>query len=163
MHMVCCSNIFFNIVCTGPTRRGRQPASQTPTLTQLVSEDSPSPSMMGERKKGPGPSGPQATPTSSSTPHLSNLVEGGGGIERDRANPSPYCDFCLGDAQENKKTGTSEELVSCSDCGRSGKQQQSPPVISSRGKKSRRKSPPEESSSSSSSSWNNSTNRRRQN
>ncbi|XP_015126214.1 zinc finger protein DPF3 isoform X3 [Diachasma alloeum] len=34
--------------------------------------------------------------------------------------PSPYCDFCLGDARENKKTGGSEELVSCSDCGRSG-------------------------------------------
>nr|CAD7573432.1 unnamed protein product [Timema californicum] len=37
-----------------------------------------------------------------------------------RAAPSPYCDFCLGDASENKKTGQSEELVSCSDCGRSG-------------------------------------------
>ncbi|XP_053984302.1 zinc finger protein DPF3 isoform X2 [Hylaeus volcanicus] len=35
------------------------------------------------------------------------------------AQPSPYCDFCLGDARENKKTGGSEELVSCSDCGRS--------------------------------------------
>lgn len=40
--------------------------------------------------------------------------------EKPRANPSTYCDFCLGDAKENKKTGTSEELVSCSDCGRSG-------------------------------------------
>lgn len=37
------------------------------------------------------------------------------------AAPSPYCDFCLGDARENKKTGGSEDLVSCSDCGRSGK------------------------------------------
>ncbi|XP_020289473.1 zinc finger protein ubi-d4 A-like isoform X3 [Pseudomyrmex gracilis] len=36
------------------------------------------------------------------------------------AQPSPYCDFCLGDARENKKTGGSEELMSCSDCGRSG-------------------------------------------
>ncbi|XP_038218636.1 zinc finger protein ubi-d4 [Zerene cesonia] len=35
-------------------------------------------------------------------------------------SPSPYCDFCLGDDRENKKTGTPEELVSCSDCGRSG-------------------------------------------
>lgn len=34
---------------------------------------------------------------------------------------TPYCDFCLGDAQENKKIGQSEELVSCSDCGRSGR------------------------------------------
>lgn len=38
-----------------------------------------------------------------------------------QASPSPYCDFCLGDDRENKKTGTPEELVSCSDCGRSGK------------------------------------------
>lgn len=40
--------------------------------------------------------------------------------EKPRASPSPYCDFCLGDTKENKKTGFPEELVSCSDCGRSG-------------------------------------------
>ncbi|XP_070070041.1 uncharacterized protein d4 isoform X2 [Drosophila takahashii] len=40
--------------------------------------------------------------------------------ERDIAQPSPYCDFCLGDQRENKKTNMPEELVSCSDCGRSG-------------------------------------------
>ncbi|KAG5673916.1 hypothetical protein PVAND_003917 [Polypedilum vanderplanki] len=40
--------------------------------------------------------------------------------EKPRASPSPYCDFCLGDTKENKKTGIPEELVSCSDCGRSG-------------------------------------------
>ncbi|KAK9881516.1 hypothetical protein WA026_016396 [Henosepilachna vigintioctopunctata] len=34
--------------------------------------------------------------------------------------PNSYCDFCLGDSRENKKTGGPEELVSCSDCGRSG-------------------------------------------
>lgn len=33
---------------------------------------------------------------------------------------SKYCDFCLGDEGENKKTGLREELVSCADCGRSG-------------------------------------------
>ena len=33
-----------------------------------------------------------------------------------------YCDFCLGDATSNKKTGKPEELVSCAECGRSGKQ-----------------------------------------
>lgn len=32
-----------------------------------------------------------------------------------------YCDFCLGDETENKKTGQKEELVSCADCGRSGR------------------------------------------
>ncbi|XP_076366920.1 zinc finger protein DPF3-like isoform X2 [Tachypleus tridentatus] len=35
------------------------------------------------------------------------------------AAPSPYCDFCLGDSNENKKTRLAEELVSCADCGRS--------------------------------------------
>lgn len=39
-----------------------------------------------------------------------------------KPTPSPYCDFCLGDSNVNKKTGSQEELVSCSDCGRSGKQ-----------------------------------------
>lgn len=29
-------------------------------------------------------------------------------MEKPRANPSTYCDFCLGDARENKKTGQSE-------------------------------------------------------
>lgn len=33
---------------------------------------------------------------------------------------SKYCDFCLGGADENRKTGQPEELVSCADCGRSG-------------------------------------------
>ncbi|XP_076815577.1 zinc finger protein DPF3-like isoform X2 [Clavelina lepadiformis] len=37
-----------------------------------------------------------------------------------QAQSNSYCDFCLGDADENKKTGTPEELISCSDCGRSG-------------------------------------------
>ena len=39
---------------------------------------------------------------------------------KDRAPSLGYCDFCLGDASENKKTGRSEELVSCAECGRSG-------------------------------------------
>lgn len=34
--------------------------------------------------------------------------------------PNDYCDFCLGDQDSNRKTGRAEELVSCSDCGRSG-------------------------------------------
>ena len=35
-------------------------------------------------------------------------------------SPNNYCDFCLGDVFENKKTGHPEELLSCADCGRSG-------------------------------------------
>ncbi|XP_013094231.1 zinc finger protein ubi-d4-like isoform X6 [Biomphalaria glabrata] len=37
-----------------------------------------------------------------------------------KVSANNYCDFCLGDATENKKTKVAEELVSCSDCGRSG-------------------------------------------
>ncbi|XP_052762379.1 zinc finger protein DPF3-like isoform X2 [Mya arenaria] len=40
--------------------------------------------------------------------------------EDGKVQNSNYCDFCLGDSDENKKTGESEQLVSCSDCGRSG-------------------------------------------
>uniref|UniRef100_A0A8C9VPB2 D4, zinc and double PHD fingers family 2, like n=1 Tax=Scleropages formosus TaxID=113540 RepID=A0A8C9VPB2_SCLFO len=36
------------------------------------------------------------------------------------AVPNNYCDFCLGDSKVNRKTGQSEGLLSCSDCGRSG-------------------------------------------
>ena len=39
---------------------------------------------------------------------------------KDRAPSLGYCDFCLGDAAENKKTSQPEELVSCAECGRSG-------------------------------------------
>jgi len=34
--------------------------------------------------------------------------------------PSGYCDFCLGDCENNKKTGEPEELIPCSECGRCG-------------------------------------------
>jgi len=43
------------------------------------------------------------------------------GAKRKKGTPaSQYCDFCLGNTDENKKSGTSEELISCADCGRSG-------------------------------------------
>ena len=39
---------------------------------------------------------------------------------KDRAMSLGYCDFCLGDSAQNKKTMKPEELVSCAECGRSG-------------------------------------------
>ena len=48
--------------------------------------------------------------------HFSAPKKGPDGL----ALPNNYCDFCLGDSKTNHKTGQSEELVSCSDCGRSG-------------------------------------------
>jgi len=41
-------------------------------------------------------------------------------VPKATAESSGYCDFCLGDADNNKKTGTAEELIGCSECGRSG-------------------------------------------
>ena len=41
--------------------------------------------------------------------------------EPSKKGVNSYCDFCLGDETENKKTGSKEVLVSCADCGRSGK------------------------------------------
>lgn len=40
---------------------------------------------------------------------------------KELAKPNPYCDFCLGDSTGNKKTSKPEKMVSCADCGRSGK------------------------------------------
>ncbi|XP_033735985.1 LOW QUALITY PROTEIN: zinc finger protein DPF3-like [Pecten maximus] len=53
-----------------------------------------------------------ATRTSSRTANKSNID--------DKISANNYCDFCLGDSLENKKSNQPEELVSCSDCGRSG-------------------------------------------
>merc|ERR1711936_370726 len=39
---------------------------------------------------------------------------------KERAVSLGYCDFCLGDANENKKTNKPEDLCSCAECGRSG-------------------------------------------
>ena len=84
---------------------------------------------------------PPSVPGVSSIPHgkgspSSNNTErgassaGGGSFEGDFGGnrppgkgsvhaPQNYCDFCLGDSGENKKTNSAEILVSCSDCGRS--------------------------------------------
>lgn len=56
---------------------------------------------------------------STSQSNSSHFMKGLHGKDKP-VNPSPYCDFCLGDTKENKKTMMPEELVSCSDCGRSG-------------------------------------------
>ncbi|KAG8234186.1 hypothetical protein J437_LFUL007346 [Ladona fulva] len=116
----------------GPTRRGRhgsqaaQQQLQTPTTSggnsggqtsnssASGSEEAPPPEK--KRRKGGDVGASPATPANSNSTISLAPAE-----EKERAQPSPYCDFCLGDAAENKKTGRSEELVSCSDCGRSGK------------------------------------------
>ncbi|XP_066585033.1 zinc finger protein ubi-d4 A isoform X2 [Prorops nasuta] len=85
------------------------PASPS-TLTTSKEEHLPAVS-------SPGVPSPSSARTADGGPPTPGSVEKKPGKS---AQPSPYCDFCLGDARENKKTGGSEELVSCSDCGRSG-------------------------------------------
>ncbi|KAJ0171419.1 hypothetical protein K1T71_012969 [Dendrolimus kikuchii] len=70
------------------------------TAAAAAAAAAPAPASASASASAPGP-GPTAGPAT-------------------EVSPSPYCDFCLGDDRENKKTGTPEELVSCSDCGRSG-------------------------------------------
>ena len=40
--------------------------------------------------------------------------------KKPRATPSPLCGFCLGTAEKNRD-GEPEVLISCADCGNSGK------------------------------------------
>lgn len=50
------------------------------------------------------------------------LVEKSGrlGMDKQDISANNYCGFYLGDSEENKKSNQPEELVSCSDCSRSG-------------------------------------------
>ncbi|XP_046751650.1 zinc finger protein ubi-d4 A isoform X2 [Diprion similis] len=87
------------------------PSSPTvPTPKDDLQSAVPSP---GTAVPSPSSAKPEAGPATTAVPSGEKKVG-------KAAQPSPYCDFCLGDARENKKTGGSEELVSCSDCGRSG-------------------------------------------
>ncbi|XP_063241709.1 zinc finger protein ubi-d4 B-like isoform X2 [Bacillus rossius redtenbacheri] len=99
----------------GGTRRGRQGSVSTPHAPPSTSSASSSPAVSlqpaEESSSGEGASSCDRRP-----PELLLPISD----DKERAAPSPYCDFCLGDASENKKTGQPEELVSCSDCGRSG-------------------------------------------
>ncbi|XP_063231982.1 zinc finger protein ubi-d4 A-like isoform X3 [Bacillus rossius redtenbacheri] len=95
------------------TRRGRQGSAASQPTPASVSSASSSPAVSSHPADEVGP-GEKAVAVDRKQPEM--LLSD----DKERATPSPYCDFCLGDATENKKTGHSEQLVSCSDCGRSG-------------------------------------------
>ncbi|XP_026298162.1 zinc finger protein DPF3 isoform X2 [Apis mellifera] len=106
-----------------PSQQSQQPSQQQqlPAVPPTVAPASPTIPVVKEEHLPAVPSPGTAVPSPSSvraegppTPGTNEKKAG------KSAQPSPYCDFCLGDARENKKTGGSEELVSCSDCGRSG-------------------------------------------
>ncbi|XP_070162192.1 zinc finger protein ubi-d4 A isoform X2 [Polyergus mexicanus] len=92
------------------TKEDHPPAASSPGGTAVPSLSSTETVTGGSPTPGGGGGGGGGGPT----------MEKKAGGKSSAAQPSPYCDFCLGDARENKKTGGSEELVSCSDCGRSG-------------------------------------------
>ncbi|XP_012338890.1 zinc finger protein DPF3 isoform X3 [Apis florea] len=106
-----------------PSQQSQQPSQQQqlPAVPPTIAPASPTIPVVKEEHLPAVPSPGTAVPSPSSvraegppTPGTNEKKAG------KSAQPSPYCDFCLGDARENKKTGGSEELVSCSDCGRSG-------------------------------------------
>lgn len=102
--------------------QGETPPPGSPNSGMLGKDGGPMP--------GPGEPGPVMGYVDE--PHLGHHHHAGGDAKKDKpVTPSPYCDFCLGNARENKKTGGSEELVSCSDCGRSGKTAMPLPPVNS--------------------------------
>ncbi|KYB28897.1 hypothetical protein TcasGA2_TC032347 [Tribolium castaneum] len=117
---------FLNQTPGTPGRRGRQPNPPPPSIPpQIMQPPSQSntpptlpPNLPPAQPSPPvdDPPMPVLLPEKIDPPPSTSMDCG-----KDKAAPSPYCDFCLGDSRENKKTGVMEELVSCSDCGRSGK------------------------------------------
>lgn len=109
---------------TGPSNvsHQRQPSPGLPTMTPGTnlgggSRASPLPSSVSNAGATTGTESPNTTTSSASSQDgfAGNRPAGKGKV----APPQDYCDFCLGDTAENKKTKSAESLVSCSDCGRS--------------------------------------------
>lgn len=86
-------------VVTGPSlqAKGGYPPSPRPVCTALASAH------RGSAQKVDHPTPDSATLTLPAKPQSSG-----------------YCDFCLGDSSYNKKSLQPEELIACSECGRSG-------------------------------------------
>ncbi|XP_048000797.1 zinc finger protein ubi-d4 isoform X1 [Leguminivora glycinivorella] len=91
------------------------PAAEKPAAATPLRRPTPPPRPASADTSSSDSAHAPLVPPGSSVPELKLLQD-----SAVKASPSPYCDFCLGDDRENKKTGTPEELVSCSDCGRSG-------------------------------------------
>ncbi|XP_053531638.1 zinc finger protein DPF3 isoform X1 [Ictalurus punctatus] len=91
-------------VC-GKRYKNRPGLSYHYTHTHLAEEE-------GEEEREPEI--PQSPPENKTQNHKLQKGSDGAVIAND------YCDFCLGDSGSNRKTGQAEDLVSCSDCGRSG-------------------------------------------
>ncbi|XP_050671627.1 zinc finger protein ubi-d4 A [Leptidea sinapis] len=97
-----------------PQRRPTPPPR--PASADTSSSDSTGAPLLPAAPATSAPPTVSAPPTASAPPTLELKLK----EPEVKVAPSPYCDFCLGDERANKKTGTPEELVSCSDCGRSG-------------------------------------------
>jgi len=85
----------------GPGRQRRK----APDFDERSNERS---SRTSRRNAGPPPQAQYSLPPPMPTPTPPQKVS------------SDYCDFCLGDASMNKKTGQPEELIACAICGRAG-------------------------------------------
>jgi len=80
-------------------------------------------------RRSTAPPTPQAQPPPPTHQHKRDMTP----VSEDQYEPMPavvnpkpkgassdYCDFCLGDSVQNKKTGSPEQLIACSICGRAG-------------------------------------------
>ena len=94
----------------------------------LSGSDSLDGSLGGGRQSMMGVSGLSGSQSSASLgprrsfspPKLTVAKPSGSKRSSDKTQSSGYCDFCLGDSNYNKKTMQPEELIACSECGRSG-------------------------------------------
>ncbi|CAL8090490.1 unnamed protein product [Orchesella dallaii] len=111
-----------------PPQQQQQPPPPPPQQQQLHPTMPPT-SQSNSQQPPPGPPGPPPPQNTGGPPQQpppqnpeanSNGERKGPDNMKPRVQASTYCDFCLGDANENKKSGEAEEMVSCSDCGRSG-------------------------------------------
>ncbi|KAK6632442.1 hypothetical protein RUM44_007484 [Polyplax serrata] len=113
----------------GGNRRGRQNSALMPGPPVGVSSGSGPPKSVLSgppietkrelKDEKPAPS-PAPKKDREENPKIDHVKKSALPDDKARVAASPYCDFCLGDSSENKKTNAPEELVSCSDCGRSG-------------------------------------------
>merc|ERR1711936_52924 len=116
-----------------PAKGGRRKRATTAEKDDLPSEERDKPygcegkkkdyTPKPKRSRGGETSSRSASRSSSSgaTPAAAAAASSSAGSTKaDVISANNYCDFCLGDATENKKTMEPEVLVSCSDCGRSG-------------------------------------------
>ena len=116
---------YFILTISAPTP-SRQPSRGGPSTIDYREEANHA-STYGTKEDTKSVSNPSESskPPSTASPRPKTIGPDG----KEIAASLGYCDFCLGDSSENKKTNEPEELVSCAECGRSGKLERFSPIV----------------------------------